>query len=136
MREAVKLKELLARVESATGADRELDYAIFDDILGGVYDYETVGEFFHRPRTEAFPVEFTKSLDACVALIEKALPGWEVVLEIHAAASDAGVYSPAWPKGPNASGDGNTPPLALLAATLRALLQIEERKAGGERDAS
>lgn len=75
-----ELAELLVRVKAATGPDRELDRAIFDGLLGGIFDEAAVGQFFIRIRWDAEPVEFTASIDAALALVERKLPGaWYVL---------------------------------------------------------
>jgi hypothetical protein len=88
MTEITKLRELLARVESAAGPDRELDYAIHDIQMGGwlqEHGYERSkdgdGYVTDTPPVEGTsrccgPEEFTSSIDAAVALCERVLPGW------------------------------------------------------------
>jgi hypothetical protein len=139
MGEAVKLKELLARVESATGADRGLDALIEVHVAPSFGDLA----MYKRPAAKAGCVtgryrggrsgtynspEFSNSLDHSLYLVGRLLPGWSWL-----------VHGPRMSLGHEASltsddyrvvvGKGANGPLALLAATLRALLQIEERKA-------
>lgn len=56
------LKSLQQRIREATGADRELDYAI-ENALGKL------------PLGHSRP--YTASLDACVSLLNAVLPGWK-----------------------------------------------------------
>ena len=80
------IAELIARLESATGPDLELDGAIARLIMGwtlekrkgdrkpywrkaGVTDY-----FIHKLEG---PPRYTKSLDAIIALVENVLPDWD-----------------------------------------------------------
>jgi hypothetical protein len=162
------MKEMLARVESATGPDRELDARL--SVLFGVIVMKDRGKegisFFEAPiepgqwaflsgcktgEADAYRElgtclgvpGYTRSLDACVALIEKVLPGWNGMVDFGGGSTcTADLIGPVVEVGSDeegypfdirdeAHGEGKTPPLALLAATLRALLQIEERKAGG-----
>jgi len=68
------LRALLARVEAANGSDRELDLAIAGALVPDVIclRYNEV-----KDKNEAFTHwEYTASIDAAVALIERVLPGW------------------------------------------------------------
>jgi hypothetical protein len=68
MSRSEELRELLARVEMATGGDRETDASIHE-ILG----------WQDRPpgfRIHSDLPEYTRSVDAAFALITRALPGW------------------------------------------------------------
>lgn len=119
MGKALKLKELLARVESATGPDRTIDEAV---VLAAGGKKKLGDWWIGHAYIGRLPPAYTSSLDVCIALIAKVLPGakWSLHSDPCAVVSmdGCGLYSHA-----------ATPPLALLAATLRALLQIEERKA-------
>lgn len=59
MTEISKLRELLERVEGATGPDREIDKAISKALLG-----------------ETSMAPLTRSIDCAVELCERVLPGW------------------------------------------------------------
>ena len=58
------LTSLRERVEKATGPDREIDVEIFFEL-----DWTGQGDARTAP-------EYTSSIDAVVALIERELPGW------------------------------------------------------------
>lgn len=139
------LKELLGRVEAATGADRELDAGLFR-ALGGELPTEFMGTgiklswdasgkaWCHLPdgmRISFTPPELTSSIDAALALCERVLGKhwfWEIkgvigfrcilwMLE-----TDYDDRSP--PTGHSAA----SAPLAILAAILTALLAHEEKR--------
>lgn len=120
MTDRATLEALLSRVESATGADRELDYDIPRAIArppeGAIW---TTDRDYYPP--------ITSSLDAVLALVERELPGWKWT------ATNIGYDDGAWQGKPGAllkhpaSSDrptakacAATPALALLAALLRA----------------
>lgn len=141
------LRALQERVRAASGPDIELDAAIDVAIFGGETVWKTANYTMEQYPASRRPSEnhiggfaneyvprVTSSIDACVALVEKVLPGWHWDV---ARDNTAMVRDPE--QSAFASADyvcwGNkvkSPPLALLYATLQALLQIEERKAGGE----
>jgi hypothetical protein len=62
------LKDLLARVEAATGQDRELDDAL-EDAFGGPHGIRSG------------PAPLTSSIDAAVALVECLMPEWSWEVE-------------------------------------------------------
>lgn len=119
--EASVLAELLARVEAAEGADRELDRLIVDT-------------FGTRP--SGIPVcanvlgigNFTGSLDRAIGICGQMLPGWRRSLLEYSATrweavlgwNSAGRHD----KGPHEvrTGISSTPALALLAAMLKTLI--------------
>ncbi len=135
------------RVRAATGADRELDAAIWlacfepqiasfdvtfhveqydnylsrtsiETVLGGVWVDEMDPPLRH----------YTASLDAVVALIERKLPGWRWNLNKQSHATMAMVFRPG---GSCEESDDSgaamlaTPALALCAALLSALIEQE-----------
>lgn len=63
-----QLTDLLARLEAAEGADRELDYRIFT----ATAPMEQFSPWDPKDRLN----HFTASLDASLALVERVLPGW------------------------------------------------------------
>ncbi len=81
------MKELLGRVEGATGADWWIDGEIYIALF---VPHEQAGRIDHDRGVAGWwpkdgPYEssirtapYTSSIDACVALIEKVLPGWWV----------------------------------------------------------
>lgn len=133
----LELAGLLARVEAAEGADRDLDEAIAltlcdehrfmqlaDAPVGlGCEMYRFGPHGFHSA------LRVTGSLDATLGLCERVLPGWERHVRIMSN-TDAlgGVVEPgAWErKGADFRGlftaNHKSPALALLGAMLRALI--------------
>lgn len=123
LRESQKssLDDLLARVEAATGADRELDGAICravgdqvasDQISGFIWRSGATGGWSDVPN-------LTASIDAVLALVERCLPGWEWSYHPDAGAK---VWASFFLGGHHeACGDAETVPLAILSALLRAL---------------
>lgn len=141
------LQDLLRRVESATGADREIGREI---LLALGWQRTLVGHF-HGPlyywsppgsarsslsgKDDDLP-DITTSLDAALALVERVLPGW--LWEVTTITTGVGgiryptalVMSPDHAPGEEIQtfGEARTPALALLAALLKAL--IAEQAAG------
>ena len=128
MPDRAELERLLKRVEGATGPDREIDWLLTFD------------------GAEA-PMEYTASIDAALGLVERCLPGWFWL--VRAPEDDcrvpgkffANLQSPdyraeAYEAGGSfrvnhlAGSEGfayaETPPLAILAALLRALIAQSE----------
>lgn len=80
------MKDLLERVKAATGPDRELDGALaeafgwrqitVDHGLRLTREWLRPDGFPLPVGTMADPPFFTASLDAALALVERALPGW------------------------------------------------------------
>lgn len=152
-----RLRSLLERCEKAEGPSMEMDgrlavlfgvvsekrrpggyYAFFAEprrpgdssFLGGYWDeegraYKSLGQCITCP-------QYTASLDAAVALIEKALPGW--VYTADSSLNEVQLFSPAWPDGPSSDGHGATMTLAYLSALLKALIVREEQRAGEEKE--
>ena len=95
---------LLKRIEAATGRDRDLDRVIARVLDGGEIGDETP--------------DFTASVDQCLALIARILPGWHW----HLGYGASGVF----PYAAIAHGrfrvetGATTVPLALLAAAVKA----------------
>lgn len=113
-----KLRELLARVESATGPDRKLEYGIARMFIDHWKEYDE-DEFYdnatHCPR-------LTSSIDAAVQLCERVLPGW--IWDVTSTGTS-------WVMTPGDSDEhfaasAATPAIALCAAILRAkIAQLE-----------
>jgi hypothetical protein len=122
------LKELLARVEKATGADRGLDVLIaerFDGVApggcfsGGLYYAPDGRGGTGCPRIE----QYTASLDASLALVERVLPDAPVLIGMRQTPETQPWARLADWRGEDAT--GSTPALALLVALLKALLAKE-----------
>lgn len=132
------LRQLLARVEGAAGADREIDAEIAltfqipnehynaplrRPVLSppqhhrpGLLEYVEISGVSARPAPE-----YTASVDAALALVGRVMPGWELLISDEGDEPDKWVAS----MGPRHTftsyeGVGPTPALALLAALLRA----------------
>ena len=124
-----QLQALLERVEKATGADLETDFAIlqnlhhagfgtitryYDEIIG----WDTVNIL--AGRTFAHPAPVTKSIDAALALVGKVLPEHDWVL-----GHTNGGLTIHCQLGPSEIHFGATPALSILAALLKALIAQE-----------
>lgn len=122
-------EELLTRVQKATGPDREIDGDIaemFDAAPSHLPRVTGVGrswlwaEFVEPDSWETWGApEYTASIDAALALVERVLPGWKWQIN---KGEGCGLILPGstittrvhWGKGANT-------PLAILAALLTAL---------------
>lgn len=81
--------QLVARLEAASAGSRELDCLIhewqrpeYTPAMRGMYYGEATGEYFCDDGVFAAPA-YTTSLDAALALAERALPGSVAVLNTH-----------------------------------------------------
>ena len=160
------LQALIERVEKATGPDRDLDAAVFVAVTGaatwsyddnchidaliksGAYrgDKQLHPDYDPNPRvTWRYRIgdaeygevpSLSASIDAALALLERVLPGWKVM--IHAGGMwgevmpGASISEPGFAalsrKGlPYRLGKANAPslPLAIIAATIRAMQSQE-----------
>jgi len=131
------LPALLARVEAATGPDREIDAAIalafrlpqqfFGEAIDREFSRKVDGPDYHVDKATwsgmgeryAAP-EFTSSLDATVALVEKLRPGPRVVISSPVYPADSW-----WVKMDDCRAMARTEPLARLAALLRSMIEEE-----------
>lgn len=134
------LTDLLARVEGASGPDREIDHDICKLFNPG--NYEVFEENFRRDLAEAAKNglaekrkdavrdmsfwmidRYTASIDAALALMGRVLPGWDWTVSRGGFAEvqepDKGDMGSFW------QSRAATPALAILAATLRALIAKE-----------
>lgn len=121
------LTELLGKVERAVGPDRELDLAI------ALWRHPELAEWprsaqggWHSPEWGLIsaPEHYTSSLDAALALAERVLPtllGWKLE---RTDTCWARLYFPERAD----SGIAATVPLALVAATLKALIAQEDEQ--------
>lgn len=137
-----EMLDLAARVEAASGPDRELDadiaiairWRVLGNIQHWVHDwpagyehgsYEGTIRLANYPDGEGYKVpEFTASLDSAMSLIpqgaEWKCEGWPEPSKVHSGAS-----ATAWVQGA-ARVYAATPALALCAAALRARAQVRE----------
>ena len=146
------LRELLKRVEAATGADRELDVRILAALLsdeqltvkrspfnGAWCAYRADGKLWETPSPFRQNGEITASIDAALVLVERVLPGWSwhIDSEFHGFPAYAclsskesnGAEEPWLLEYETHDAKGKTPPLAILAALLRAKIAQEAKDA-------
>lgn len=135
------LQDLLTRVEAASGPDREIDvyialwqgWTLHTDEADPVYR-GVVSEWWKDPAdkdwsTTSNPPDYTASIDAAVALVEKKLPGWIWWVSATPSASlDVAEARAGMPYQRVESNNCATPPLALLAALLKALIAREQTR--------
>lgn len=115
------LLELAARVEAATGSDRELDAAIATGIGKKArvkYGHPALGNEYSAP---AYFERYTASIDSAMSLVPE---GWEYSFlngngYDEAALTSHGIERTAW-------SSGNSLPLAICAAALRARASMME----------
>lgn len=146
-----KAGEIIARLEKATGPDRETDARIWCLLNPGTV-YKGHFEAYGRPRQTQVEYteppkrtrlvtgghrphadDWTASLDAVVALIERVRPGWEWTSSNNALLhTDEGAGAFAELVCPRVDGvqsgycaTAATPPLALLLALLKSLQERE-----------
>ena len=142
---SVSIEELIARLEKASGPDREIDFDIWCMEHGFQIVWESNRAFFareqeHGPIAFIDPTErsrnfylnsnyekgvpcFTASLDAIVSLIERKLPGWGWFLrrEPDGSWSCSGLTFPDAPNVTPGAATAKMPTLALCLAFLKAL---------------
>lgn len=118
------LKALRERVLAATGHDDNLCDAIataLDDWMTGhtsSYDQHSKPETFHHRD------DYSDSIDAALALVERVLPGWDICLSHgHGEPWESCIAPP--DRAANDIGHAPTLPLAILAALLSALIAKE-----------
>lgn len=116
------LSSLIARVEAATGPDRELD-ARLDALARNRTGFRWGGHYYDCDQLvgaggdDVFP--YTSSVDYALALVERLLPGWAVSLTWQPSLNPPIAYCrigmAVMPT------KGRTLPLAILSALLKAL---------------
>ena len=138
-----ELRALLARVEGASGGDAKLDAALklvaaAVAIAGGMSAHET-REAFGGLYDTAPP--YTSSIDAALALKDRVLPGWRACVDTgDPSRAPSTVRLPfahlepnldnddGWAKAGPTRGQAATPPLAIIAAVLHALIATQESR--------
>lgn len=125
------LSALLDRVSEARGGDREIDHLVHDALVepigNRIYNTKANGGQFICADVTA--PEYTASIDAALALVEKKLPGWAWKLDrafgeppyIVAVVASRPIDVTA-----AHAGEAPTAPLAILSALLRALISQSE----------
>lgn len=136
------MRDLIERLEKASGADQELDLAIFEAIhpKGSLTDsgwrwtrrkIAPLGVVWywldrHKIAQPDYVQKYTASIDAALALVEKVLPGWASGYDAGPKTVIAFVDSHDFADrvfGARYTAEAATPPLAILLALLRALKQ-------------
>lgn len=103
-----ELSNLIDRVEGASEPSRE-----FDAELANYFGWYS-------------PWPITSSLDAALALVREKLPGW--AWSVTSSTFEVHFHAVLWTRAePQQSAQAATPPLAILAALLRALKQERPR---------
>ena len=142
-----QLRDLLSKIDAATGADRELDIRICAAMFGYEFRLGFLGTPVaidkHGHTYGQFDVaQFTRSIDEALALVERKLPldkgvakdspsstGWSIFLY-------RGLTIDQWEccirphGGDGARCDHSTAPLAILGALFSALISLEESANG------
>jgi hypothetical protein len=124
-----ELQALLARVEAATGPDRHIDFwlSVLVSSPDPSDDFEKLRADIANVSIEEMAVDgnFTASLDAALALVERVLPGWFKGLQESRNRSDAmrwaAYITPPKPADHEFEAYASAPALALLAALLKTL---------------
>lgn len=131
MTDLSNLEQLLDRVVKATGADRELDRDIAS-FFGDYVKCEPRNRTWRSAPSRKGPwrtlPDYTSSVDAAIAFIERVLPGW--AKESYEAPNEGvmvRLISPTIPSTEHWGGSRTaTLPLALVAAALSALIVKEK----------
>jgi hypothetical protein len=135
------LRELLARAQAATGADRELDIDLMVRFLPRHRKEQAIGidslvwfvmAFQDGRWQDVQPISYTASLDAVTALIEQVLPGVFWIMSKGRARRDEPLYAAEMLFGTDeilGEAEADSAPLALLAALLSAKINMETRDA-------
>lgn len=117
---ALSVGDLLPLIEAARAPDRGLDKAIWHKLI---FDpaLEKSDDAYLRLVGSGYPA-YTASLDAALALVSRALPGWDWDRTLDVMA----VYDPRRPGLSRAEAGkeawAKTPALAIIAALLKALI--------------
>jgi len=127
-RAAPELRALLERVEAATGPGRELEIDLCAALFGGSAEGIEEAKRSHRFRStplgglqEPFHSElrnYTASVDAALALVERKLAGWEWEASFLVGLYRFELGDPLL----GFVGESAAAPLAILAALLKALI--------------
>lgn len=123
------LLDLIARLEAATGPDRDTDLVIMQVLFPECAMYFPLCQgdepvFWHGPFAKQECPKLTASIDAAVALIERVLPG----AEWSAARNSNGEYF-GWivSDGMPHCDDHETPALVLCTALVKALIAVAKQ---------
>jgi hypothetical protein len=114
------LRELRERIGKLTGPDREVDQDLYCDLGLASKDADGILLAYHAP-------QYTASLDAALALVERVLPGFKADLDLGASWADNGtrgcrLWVPgAEPEWRNHEAEHVLPQCALLLAMIAAL---------------
>lgn len=133
-----ELQSLLERVEKEKGTDREIDADLDVALRGGEIQWRQAnytmdmhpvarrpsGNHLGGYEHEHVPL-YTASIDAALALAERVLPGWDYeITGIRAHGAVAILWKEGWRDDWERAtrSESATPPLAILAALLKALI--------------
>ena len=133
---ASNLTDLLARLEAAEGADRELGFQVICAALGGEYlglcNSETLslGYKMRLPNrvvcsslVAGDEADVTASLDASLGLVERVLPGWKWGLDTFGSGESQLPFAMLWLSDERHEwARAPTPALAMLCAMVKALV--------------
>ena len=136
------LRALLARVDGDKRADRKFDSSLWFTLkIGTPEEQEAVSDAYIAAgfsddcvkRSPVFIPDYTASLDAAVALVDRVLPTWWWAISRTPARGwhEGEVYPPNYDSGDPLCGVGgaSTPALALCIALLKALVAQAEAPA-------
>lgn len=130
------LADLLSRVRAATGRDRKIDAAIF--AMAGIDEAHCLSWCSMDGRTDitrdmyvsAWAPCYTTSVDACIKLAERVLPGWIWKLDSGSPAMAEPPFAYVAidaPRDVTGRSLGATPALAMLAAIIVALIALRRK---------
>lgn len=112
MTDISKLRELLERVESATGRDCELDRDISKELFG-----------------EPSLSPITSSIDVAISLCAHVLPGWSLRLSLSEGYKFPCIsMGRSYPTNMSVAVEHRTTPLAICSAMLRAEIAMLEKE--------
>lgn len=113
------LSELIAKLEGLSGPDREVDLALarelVPDVIVLLHDKESGKNLPHTYW------EYTGSIDAAVALVERKLPGWGYYLRSDKEGHGCGLVYPDAFRVTPCHCMGSTPAIAVCLALLCSL---------------
>ena len=125
-------RDIAKRLEAATGPDWKIDKRIALLFSLG-WDYSA--DWGPRGCDSPVAFEYSASIDAALALVEKVLPGW--ITSSANQAVNLGDSNPTWfweldnPRSPDTTPQGRsapTAPLAIMKAIFAALIAQEEER--------
>jgi hypothetical protein len=134
------LQSLLSRVEAATGPDRKIDLDVARALVPDLVDPPITINLYLTGREVRAPEfilwRYTASVDACIALADRVLPGWWWSIERFGGAHPrrgffmARMFTAVMPEEREIKelASANTASLAMLACILRAKIALAEQE--------